>query len=187
MHAILGMAASHFELVTGENLSSSAIHHRILAIKGSNLAMSSPRRSGSEADALLGACYLLAFQSSYMRDGLFEFFRTVRGCSMVSEQLRAEKLPMSFYLSGKVHFQFMQPKLLDLPTINPELIDGAKRSLLALATELDRPANLSFYTALLSVVEAAGLSSVQGMPCLTFPSAQSFSPPLGVGSLTYTS
>lgn len=168
MHAILGMAASHFELVTGENLSSSAIHHRILAIKGSNEAMSHPRRSGSEADALLASCYLLAFQSSYMKDGLQEFFRTIRGCSLVSDQLRAEKLPMSFYLTGKAHFEFMQQRLMDLPTIHEDLIAGAKRSLLVLTPELDRPANLKFYQGLLDTVEAAPRSSVQGSRSHTF-------------------
>ena len=163
MHAILGMAASHFELVTGENLASSAIHHRILAIKGSNDAMSHPQRSGSEADALLASCYLLAFQSSYMKDGLSEFFRTIRGCILVSDQLRAEKLPMSFYISGKVHFNFMQERLLDLPVIHEELIAGAKESLLAVQPQLDRPSNLQFYQGLYDTVEAAPRSSLQGL------------------------
>lgn len=165
MHAILGMSASHFELVTGENLSSTALHHRILAIKGSNEAMSHPRRSGSEADALLASCYLLAFQSSYMQDGLSEFFRTIRGCILVSDQLRAEKLPMSFYISGKVHFNFMSQRLLDLPVIQEELVEGARQSLLVLEKELDREANVKFYRGLLETIEAAPISSMQGLSC----------------------
>ena len=176
------MAASHFELVTGENLASTAIHHRILAIKGSNEAMSHPRRSGSEADALLASCFLLAFQSSYMKDGLGEFFRTIRGCNLVSDQLRAEKLPMSFYMSGKVHFNFMQQRLDDLPVINEELIGGAKRSLLVIAPELDRPSNLGFYQGLLDTIEAAPRSSLKGLsppidPTLLWPEISFLTPP----------
>lgn len=162
MHAILGMSASHFELVTGESISSSAMHHRLLAIKGSNEAMSTPRRSGAEADALLAACYLLAFQSAYMRDGLYEFFRTVRGCSLVSEQLRADKLPMSFHMSNRVHFDYMKERLQDLPVITEELIDGARDSLGSLEQLLDLSVNKSFHRGLSGVVDAASVSSAQG-------------------------
>jgi len=162
MHAILGMAASHFELLTGENLQSVAIRHRILAIKGSNEALSHPRRTGSDADTLLASCYLIAFQSSYMKDGLQEFFRTVRGCSVVSSQLKAENLAMAFYLTPKDHFDIMEGRLMDLPVIQHELIEGAKSSLLALTSFLDRSSNLQFYQALLDCLEAAPRSSVQG-------------------------
>lgn len=159
MHALLGMSASHFELVTGEPISSSAHHHRMLAIKGSNEAMSAPRRSGVEADALLAACYLLAFQSAYMRDGLYEFFRTVRGCSLVCDQLKVEKLPMSFHMNNKVHYEFMKPRMSDLPIINDTLIDGAQKSLESLSGHLDLPINGSFKRGLSRVLDAAVISS----------------------------
>ena len=161
MHAILGMSASHFELVTGEQVSCSALHHRILAIKGSNEAMTSPRCSGADADALLAACYLLAFQSAYMRDGLSEFFRTVRGCGVVSDQLRADKLPMSFHMSNRVYVEFMEQRLLDLPTIDEELIDGARKSLDAVTPVLDFDINKLFHRGLLNVLDAAFVSSTQ--------------------------
>lgn len=162
MHAILGMAASHFELLTGENLQSTAIQHRILAIKGSNQALSRPRRTGSDADALLASCYLIAFQSSYMEDGLQEFLRTIRGCSVISNQLKDENLPMAFFLTAKDHFDVMEERLISLPVIHEGLVAGAKRSLLAIKALCDRPSNTMFYEAILEAIEAAPRSSVQG-------------------------
>lgn len=159
---MLAMSASHFELVTGEPISSSAEHHRMLAIKGSNEAMTSPRRSGAEADALLAACYLLAFQSAYMRDGLYEFFRTVRGCNLVSEQLKADNLPMSFHMSNRVHFDFMKERLHDLPNMTKELIDGARDSLAVVIPSLHLPINTTFHQGLSIVVQAASVSSALG-------------------------
>ena len=162
MHAILGLAASHLELTTGADLHSVAIHHRVLAIKGSNAAISKPSRSGSDADALLGACYALVFQSVYMRDGLPEFFQMVRGCSLLSEQLKSENVPMAFFLTEKDHFQYMEDKLLDLPVISKELIDGAENSLAALPPLFSQPSHPHFYQLLTAVIEALNLGSLGG-------------------------
>src|SRR4051794_9690477 len=115
MHAILGMAASHLQLSTGQNLHGTAMHHRILAIKGSNEAISRTPRKGADGDALLGACYALTFQSAYMPEGLPDFFQMVRGCSILSHQLKSENLPMAFFLEEKDHFSYMSDRLLDLP------------------------------------------------------------------------
>jgi hypothetical protein len=162
MHAILGLAASHLELTTGADLHSVAIQHRVLAIKGSNEAISKPRRSGSDADALLGACYALVFQSAYMRDGLPEFFQMVRGCSLLSEQLKSENVPMAFFLTEKDHFHYMEDKLQDLPVISRELVDGAERSLAALPPLFHKPSHSHFYQLLIAVIEALNHGSLGG-------------------------
>jgi hypothetical protein len=162
MHAILGMSASHLELLTGESLGAVAIHHRLLAVQGSNAALSRRVRTGSDGDALLGACYLLAFQASYMKDGLSEFFTMVRGCSLLSNQLRAEKLPMAFFLTEKDHFQFMEDRLLNLPAISPELVEGAQASLVAVQPLCAMPSQTDFYQLLHECVEAIKLSSLRG-------------------------
>jgi hypothetical protein len=163
MHAILGMAASHLEISTGQDLHETAIHHRILAIRGSNEAISQVRRTGADGDALLGACYALTFQSAYMSEGLPEFFQMVRGCSLLSNQLRAEGLQMAFFLEGKDHFAFMEERLLDLPVINPQLVDGADKSLAALPILFDRPSHVEFYKLLVEVIDALKVSSLRGV------------------------
>jgi Fungal specific transcription factor domain len=162
MHAILGMSASHLELLTEEPLGTIAIHHRLLAVQGSNAALSQKTRTGSDGDALLGSCYLLAFQASYMRDGLFEFFTMVRGCSLLSGQLREENLPMAFFLTEKDHFQFMEERLLDLPVISSELVEGAQTSLAMVKSLCCRPYQIDFHQLLDNCVEAVRLSSLRG-------------------------
>jgi hypothetical protein len=172
MHAILGMAASHLQLVGGVDLRATAIQHRILAIKGCNAAISQTRRSGSDGDAILAACYALAFQSSYISDGLQEFFQMVRGCSLLTNQLRAENLPMAFFLTEQDHWRFMADKLVDLPTINPELVEGAGRSLNALLLLLDSRLHREIYQLLVAVIETVKVSSVDGM-CILNPRSTS--------------
>jgi hypothetical protein len=162
MHAVLGMAASHLELITGTDLSAQAIHHRVLAIKGSNEAISRPQRTGSDGDALLASCYLLTFQSSYMIDGLQEFFQMVRGCSLLSVQLKNENLPMAFFLEEKDHFDIMQERLVDLPIINLELVESAEKSLLACIPILDSSICMRFHQVLMEAVESLKLSSLRG-------------------------
>ena len=162
MHAILGLAASHLEVITGADLHSVAIQHRVLAIKGSNVAIFQTNRSGSDADALLAACYALTFQSAYMRDGLFEFLQMVRGCSLLSEQLKSENIPMAFFLTEKDHFDYMEDKLLNLPVISKELVDGAERSLTALPPLFCQPSHFHFYQLLIAVIEALKLGSLGG-------------------------
>jgi hypothetical protein len=87
MHAIW-LSATHLELLTGVSLGSLALHRRVLAVRGSNTVLSRRIRTGSDGDALLGSCYLLTFQSSYMKDGILEFFPMIRGCALLSDQLR---------------------------------------------------------------------------------------------------
>lgn len=87
----------------------------------------------------------------------------VRGCALLSHQLRAENLPMAFFLEEKDHFAFMEERLLDLPVIHPQLVEGADKSLTALPVFFDRPSHIEFYKLLLEVVDALKLSSLKGM------------------------
>jgi len=168
MHAVLGLAASHLQLSTGQDLHAIAIHHRLLAIRGFNAAISQDRRSGADGDAVLASCYALTFQSCYMDDGIAEFFKMVRGCSILSHQLKDENIPMAFFLDERSHFEFMAERLTNLPTIHPELIDGCERSLAALPVLFDRPSHVNFYKIIFSVNDALKVSSMQGSipPCV---------------------
>lgn len=161
MHAILGMSASHLELLTGASLGITAIHHRLLAVQGSKSALSRQIRNGSDGDALLGSCYLLAFQSSYMKDGLLEFFTMVKGCTLLSDQLRERKLPMAFFLSNKDHFQIMEERLLDLPVISPELVERAENSLATIQPLCYLQSQTQFYQLLDDCIGAIKVSSLQ--------------------------
>jgi hypothetical protein len=170
MHAILGMAASHIQLLTGAQLTAPALQHRTLAINGSNEAISRTIKTGSEGDALLACCFLLAFQSTYMADGLQDCFRLLRGCSLLDFQLRSQNLPMAFFLSRTCHFEVMKLRLTNLPVIDPAIIDSAERSLQALVPLIVEPVQSRAYQLLLEVIETLRFSSLK----CPFPSALFF-------------
>lgn len=97
MQAVLGLAVSHLLLTTGQNLHAVALfRHRILAIRGSNDAISQASRTSADRDALIGTCYALIFQSTYMDDGKINFFRIVPGCRFLTLQLKSEGIAMAF-------------------------------------------------------------------------------------------
>jgi hypothetical protein len=162
MHAILGLAASHLQMLTNAPFGPTALYHRGLAIKGSNQAMSLRVRTGSDGDALLASCYLLIFQSTYLDNAIPEFFLFVRGCSLLSRQLRAENLPMAFLLTESSHFKFMEEHLKGLPVINPTLLDGAERSLLALPALFESSVHSKFYDSLIRCIFGVKESSLSG-------------------------
>jgi hypothetical protein len=164
MHAILGLAASHLDLLIGDDLSSIALHHRVRAIQGSASALTQTNRAGTDGDALLASCYLLTFQSSYMKDGISEFFHFVRGCSLVSHRLAEEKLPIAFFTTEQDHNKIMEERLTDLPSINPELLDSAERYLAQLPPILDLPVHNLFFTCMTECIATVRWSSLQGMP-----------------------
>lgn len=163
MHGILGLAASHLGMLTGAPLDSTAMYHRTLAIRGTNEAMSLENRTGSDGDALLASCYLLTFQSTYMEEGIPEFFFFVRGCNLVSHQLRSEKLPMAFLLNESDHFKYMEERLHVLPVINATLLDGAEKSLAALPPHFYVPVHAQFFGLLMRCIYGVRGSSLNGM------------------------
>ncbi|KUJ10794.1 uncharacterized protein LY89DRAFT_595727 [Mollisia scopiformis] len=159
MHAILGMAASHLGILTGENLQSAAIHHRLLAIQGFNNAISKKIQTASAGDAALGCAYLLTFQSTYMNDGVSEFFQFVRGCHLLSDQILAEKLSTAFLVGGRDHFVEMESRLMDLPGINIDILAGAAMSLEEIRQVLDQPCHFAFHGLLVHCIDEAKVSS----------------------------
>lgn len=161
MHAILGMAASHLQLITGSQMTAMAIHHRVLAIQGSNEVISRPVKHGSDGDALLASCYLLAFQSSYMADGMEESFRIVRGCSLLNMHLKTQHLHMAFFLPHKYHFDIMQQRLVDLPKIEPEAVKSAETSLQNVLPHLKDLCQKQIYQCLMDIIDSLNFSSLK--------------------------
>lgn len=156
MHAMLGLAASHLTVTTRADYSSIALQHRVKAIQGFNEALSKQTRSGSDGDALLAAVYALTFQSSYLSDGLREFLTLIRGCALVSYQMIANDVPISFSISLEEHHEYMSSRLHDLPTIDGEFVRGAQQSLAAISPLLmQNEYNLTAHKALVECINAA--------------------------------
>ena len=162
MHAILGFAASHLELLTGVDLNTTAMYHRVQAIKGSAVALSNTNRSGDDGDALVASCYLLTFQSLYIEEGTVEFLHFIRGCSLVWNQLLYEKVPITFTLTPESWYEFMKPRLDALPDIHPELLEGAEKSLSDLRLILYKPVHTMFHGLFVGCITAVKQSARSG-------------------------
>jgi hypothetical protein len=162
MHALLGLSASHLTAISSGDHHAAAIKHRILAIKGFNATLSAASTRPADDDALLGACYALAFQSTYMRDGLPEFLTMLRGTGLVTAQCMARESEMLFALTPAHHYKVMMPRLQNLPIINSNLIEGANVSLLELKAKRFDGVDLSFYKSLVEIAEGLKIGSLQG-------------------------
>lgn len=73
IHAILGASALHLSLISSDNYAREALSHRVTSIQALNSALSEPAASAAEADARFLTAFVLAYQSSYMPDGMYEF------------------------------------------------------------------------------------------------------------------
>lgn len=169
MHALLGLAASHLTVTADADYGAIALSHRLLAIKGFNEALSKTPRSGADGDALLAACYALTFQSSYMKDGMSEFLTMVRGCGLVSLQLRNENVDISFSINPTRHFEIMESRLDNLPSVDADLYQGAVASFHRIAP-LCRglEAHMTFHKVLQDCVETVASDSRNGQWKLGF-------------------
>ncbi|KKA30924.1 hypothetical protein TD95_004818 [Thielaviopsis punctulata] len=97
MHSILGLAASDLT-VSDPTLAPIARGHRYKAVQALKRRLNDIKRlSGSihEADALIAACYALAYQSLLLDDGMVEFMACVRGILIVGMQMWVKGVPPS--------------------------------------------------------------------------------------------
>jgi hypothetical protein len=103
LHSLLALSASHLHMLTPPSqsptsltLPTTALKHRILAIRGLNEALSPPSpsspppstrslesRRNVERDIKIATCYALAFQSSYQGIDVVEFLIFLRGVGLV--------------------------------------------------------------------------------------------------------
>lgn len=86
-HSIIGLAAQHLTVSTASNFSIQALDHRVSAIAALNEALSQTCLSRNDADARFAAAIALTFQSSYMPDGMMDFFRMLRGWMAIQTTL----------------------------------------------------------------------------------------------------
>lgn len=123
MHAMLGLAATHLSAVTNVDYSEAAYSHRLRALHGFNKALSKKPEKEPDGDAILATIYTLTFQSAFMKDSLAEFLTMVRGCVILSAQLECQHSISLFDVDGDAHLKFMEPRLVDLPSIDPALAE----------------------------------------------------------------
>ncbi|KAF4227768.1 hypothetical protein CNMCM8980_002215 [Aspergillus fumigatiaffinis] len=152
MHAILALSSSHLALLTGSALPVEALRHRQRALRGLNEAMSRAPSETSDADAMLAACYILTFQSSYMLDGLSDYIMMLRGCGLVTGLMLQRNLHGSFSIDANSHIKYMEAQFGRFPTIDSRIASDGIRSLNLVKPLLGRPVEEVFYQLLVDVL-----------------------------------
>ncbi len=87
VHAMLALGASHLGLLKHKDHVNQALNHRVQAIKGLNKYIAEGTLSKADGDAAFATMLALTFQSSYMSDGMTDFFSLVRGCECLSDRI----------------------------------------------------------------------------------------------------
>ncbi|GFF78323.1 hypothetical protein IFM47457_04628 [Aspergillus lentulus] len=152
MHAILALSSSHLALLTGSALPVEALRHRQLALRGLNEAMSQAPGEATDADAMLAACYILTFQSSYMLDGLSDYIMMLRGCGLVTTLMLQQNLHGSFSIDANSHIKYMEAQFGRFPTIDSRIASDGIRSLNLVKPLLRHPVEEVFYQLLVDVL-----------------------------------
>ena len=160
---MLGLAASHLTFTSDLNLASDALSHRVIAMRGLNDALSKPPKTSTDADAMLAACYALAFQSSYMGESVSEFLTMLRGCALIIAQNWSKKLGSVFKdvdMEGQT--RVILSRLDNLPAIDSKLVSVAKASLEQLRPLCQNKAEEVALQSLLNAVYSLDLSARDG-------------------------
>ncbi len=162
MHALLSLGASHLSRLTGVDYRRESLVHRGQAIAGLNQALSQTASSYGESDAMLASCYALTFQASYMGDGLTDFITMVRGCALTTEKIKQEHAPTAFNLQPDWHFKYMAPRMQNLPSVDPRLLEDAYDGLENIRPFLSGTTEIDFHDALVDVITALQASPASG-------------------------
>jgi hypothetical protein len=137
MHAILAISGSHLSVLIDDPNSNMALMHRQTAITGLEEAFARWPPKAEEAHVMLAACYLLAFQSSYMPDGLLDHIISLRGCAFVAQMILQYQLPGTFSVDSNMHSTSIELKLRNFPALDQHLARDALQSLAELGPLLE--------------------------------------------------
>jgi len=161
---MLGLGASDLSLRCKESseLNSTAIAHRIQAVRLLNQAFLTPPKDGYELDARFATLVILTFQSACMSEGLTDFLTMLRGCIL---QRAPEGAPNScFAYLMPNHSLVMEQRLSEaqLESLDIECLDQAMMSLAALKPYCKPGVEEQFHELLCQVIQHAYISLTSG-------------------------
>ncbi|KAI9900690.1 hypothetical protein N3K66_004952 [Trichothecium roseum] len=133
-HAMLGLGASHLDLLTDAGYAKAALQHRVAALGALNRRVREGGLSAADADAAFAAMLSLTYQAAYMSDGMMDFFTMIRGFSSHLipdfETSRFKSIGMVPYLE---HVRQMMAANAQNPDLDEAIARGFLRSLKGLA------------------------------------------------------
>lgn len=165
MHSILGFAAS--DISHGDNsVTSLAMTHRIKAIRSLKRRLMNATRTSTtyeEANALLAASFVLAFQSLYIRDGLADYLTFIRGILVISLQIFLNDMtPIFTTLMEEAKIEAVGPAMTGLSLLEKPRVDAAVAAISSLRPLCLRPWQHDYCDTLLNTAMTLYLDSFEG-------------------------
>lgn len=139
MHGMLAMSGSHLDIFIDNIQGHRALVHRQKAIEGLEQAFSRWPPTPNEAHVMLATSYLLAFQSTFLPDGMLEHILCLRGASMLSKEIHANNMEGAFHIDPTRHFiKWFKWRPDKFPSFDQQLIRDGLLSLAAFAPLLTK-------------------------------------------------
>jgi hypothetical protein len=136
MHAMLAMSGSHLDLMADDRSPNLALTHRQKAIEGLEGAFARWPPKSTEAHVMLATSYLLAFQASYLSDGMLEHILSLRGCAMLSQMINSNGFEGAFSVLPDLRGKYLSWKTKEFPCLDPQLALEALQSMRELSLRL---------------------------------------------------
>lgn len=146
MDALLALGVSHVLSLTGSSDTGQAIQRRGNAIRGlSNLISKPAAWSVEDTDTALSISYALAFQASYISDGLDDYLVMVNGCKLITEHVRKYNLSTHFDVSLRRTQSKLEQTTAPIMrgVVYKDLIDEAEEAMKTLKGHIQDPAELA--------------------------------------------
>lgn len=152
--------------ITSQELSCTAISHRVTAISRLNAAITAGLANFEQGNAMLATCFSLLFQSVLLEDGLLEYMTFIRGATTVGYQMGIKQQRILF---EKLFDQAEIPEPVDnlmmaAPLVHPKLVRKALDSLERVEPLCQHPVEIEVYRMLYEIARSLITSSRDGKP-----------------------
>lgn len=164
MHSILALAASHLVRYGEPALLPAAHYHRLRAMQGVNELVTRGDRTSTEDDALIAACYALAFQVACIGEGPTAFWITVRTITVVKAEVISKQSSSMFgqYSAPERHTAMMADRLQSFPLLRRSLIAESRASLEAMRPLCQQGIEAQLFSLLIKTLDGLMQSSLAG-------------------------
>lgn len=164
MSALLGVGATHLACMTSVNSHrTQALVLRGQALCGLRSALFKDTWTRSQVDSAIALVFLLAAQSQYMDDGLFDFMTMIRGSVVVSKFFMTRGHEMSFDLERTVDPPSVPEQIRSsLPALDMHCLEAGRVALDSFLPSLHTEEQLELFQSIRAVFQASKISTQQG-------------------------
>ena len=156
MHSMLGLGAALVASWKQPSVMPAVQFHMIRAVKGVNEMFARLNRSADEDDALISACYAVAFSHARAGEGVSGYWITIRTASAVNSELKPKAGRSRFGKAIGPHVEalWVTGQLRGCPLFHRDFLEEGMRSLQPCAMLCDSELEIKLYGMLLNTFEA---------------------------------